>query len=79
MGSDSNGAGMSTRGSPTGSSTRIDAPSSCSAGGPISSDNDEAIALLMVEAASQAEARVAFVDDPWTTMGVFRIRGRAVR
>lgn len=43
-------------------------------GGPISSDNDEDIALLMARAASEAEVRAAFADDPWTTTGVFRIK-----
>jgi uncharacterized protein YciI len=43
-------------------------------GGPISSDNDEDIALLMVEADDEATVRAAFADDPWTTMGVFRIK-----
>jgi uncharacterized protein len=43
-------------------------------GGPISSDDDEDIALLMVEAVDEAGVRAAFADDPWTRMGVFRIK-----
>lgn len=43
-------------------------------GGPIGSDEDEDIGLVMVEAATEDEVRAAFADDPWTTMGVFRIK-----
>jgi uncharacterized protein YciI len=43
-------------------------------GGPIDSDDDEDIALLMVEAANETEIRAAFADDPWTTTGVFRVK-----
>ena len=43
-------------------------------GGPISNGDDEDIALLMVQAANEAEVRAAFADDPWTTLGVFRIK-----
>jgi hypothetical protein len=43
-------------------------------GGPISSDSAEDVGLLVVEAADQDAVRAAFADDPWTTMGVFRIK-----
>lgn len=43
-------------------------------GGPIGSGEEEDLALLMVEAATEAEVRTAFADDPWTTLGVFRIK-----
>lgn len=43
-------------------------------GGPIGSDDEEDIALLMVEAADEDGVRAAFAGDPWTTMEVFRIK-----
>ncbi|TNC22130.1 YciI family protein [Amycolatopsis alkalitolerans] len=43
-------------------------------GGPVGSDSEEDIALLMVEAAGEAEVRAVFAEDPWTTAGVFRIK-----
>jgi uncharacterized protein len=43
-------------------------------GGPVESDDDEDIALLMVEATDEAAVRAGFADDPWTKTGVFRIK-----
>ncbi|MFL6141325.1 MAG: YciI family protein [Labedaea sp.] len=43
-------------------------------GGPISTGDNEDIALLMVHAATEADVRATFDDDPWTTLGVFRIK-----
>ena len=43
-------------------------------GGPIASGDDEDIALVMVEAPSEEAVHAAFAGDPWTTMGVFRIK-----
>lgn len=44
------------------------------AGGPIGSGEDEDVGLLMVEAANEDAVRAVFADDPWTRMGVFRIK-----
>jgi len=42
-------------------------------GGPISSENDEEVGLLAVEADSEAAVRSIFSQDPWATSGVLRI------
>jgi hypothetical protein len=43
-------------------------------GGPISSNSDEEVALLAVEAADEEELRSTFGEDPWATSGVLRIK-----
>lgn len=43
-------------------------------GGPIATGEDDSLALLMVRAATETEARAAFDDDPWTTLDIFRIK-----
>jgi uncharacterized protein len=43
-------------------------------GGPVSSDEDEDIALLAVEAADENALRSIFAADPWITHQVFRIK-----
>ncbi|HEX5505705.1 MAG TPA: YciI family protein [Thermomicrobiales bacterium] len=43
-------------------------------GGPIASDAEEDVALLVVEAADEQELRAIFGDDPWATSGVLRIK-----
>ena len=43
-------------------------------GGPISSDNDEDVALLAVEARDEEELRSILGEDPWATCGVLRIK-----
>ena len=42
-------------------------------GGPIGSDDDEEVGLLLVEAANEGEVRAAFAADPWAKGGVLRI------
>src|SRR2546429_719089 len=47
-------------------------------GGPISSNSDDEVALLAVEAADEKELRSIFDEDPWASSGVLRIKeGRA--
>jgi uncharacterized protein YciI len=43
-------------------------------GGPVSSNSDEDIALLAVEAADEDTLRSIFDADPWTVHKVFRIK-----
>jgi uncharacterized protein len=43
-------------------------------GGPISSDDDEEVALLAVEAADEKELGSIFAEDPWATSGILRIK-----
>ena len=43
-------------------------------GGPIGGGEDDDIALLAVEAATEDAARSAFDADPWTVHEVFRIK-----
>ncbi|HEX5501160.1 MAG TPA: YciI family protein [Thermomicrobiales bacterium] len=43
-------------------------------GGPIASDAEEDVALLVVAAADEQELRAIFGDDPWATSGVLRIK-----
>ncbi len=42
-------------------------------GGPISSEDDEVIALLAVEAADEDALRRIFDADPWTVHEIFRL------
>ncbi len=43
-------------------------------GGPISSNSDDEIALLAVEAMDEQELRSIFSADPWAISGVLRIK-----
>jgi hypothetical protein len=43
-------------------------------GGPISSNSDDEVALLAVEAADEKELRSIFDEDPWASSGVLRIK-----
>ena len=43
-------------------------------GGPISTNDDEEIALLAVEAADEKELQSIFGEDPWSTSGVLSIK-----
>jgi uncharacterized protein YciI len=43
-------------------------------GGPISSDSDDDVALLVVNAADEQEVRSIFIEDPWATNMVLRIK-----
>jgi uncharacterized protein YciI len=43
-------------------------------GGPITSVHDEEVALLAVEAADERELREIFIQDPWATSKVLRIK-----
>ncbi len=43
-------------------------------GGPIGGRSDDDIALLAVEADTEAALRALFADDPWMLNGVFRIK-----
>lgn len=42
-------------------------------GGPVGGSDDD-LALLAVDASSEAELRAVFSQDPWTSNGVFRIK-----
>jgi len=43
-------------------------------GGPISSRNDDEVALLAVEAPDEQELRSIFGGDPWAAMGILSIK-----
>lgn len=43
-------------------------------GGPIDSDRKDDVALLMVQAIDERQARSEFAEDPWGVSGVLRIR-----
>ena len=43
-------------------------------GGPVTSDNEEDIALLAVQAPSEGALRSIFAADPWAVHQVFRIK-----
>jgi hypothetical protein len=43
-------------------------------GGPISSNSDDEVALLAVEASDEKELRSIFDEDPWASSGVLRIK-----
>lgn len=43
-------------------------------GGPISSNSDDEVALLAVEAVDEKELRSIFDEDPWARSGVLRIK-----
>jgi uncharacterized protein len=43
-------------------------------GGPISSDRDDDVGLLVVNAADEQEVRSIFSDDPWATNMVLRVK-----
>jgi hypothetical protein len=43
-------------------------------GGPISSNNDDEVALLAVEATDETELQSIFGEDPWAMSGVLRIK-----
>jgi uncharacterized protein YciI len=43
-------------------------------GGPISSDDQEDLALILVEAADEEDVRSIFEKDPWTANQVFSIK-----
>lgn len=44
------------------------------AGGPIGDGNGDDIALLAVEATDERQLRSIFLEDPWSVVGVFRIK-----
>jgi hypothetical protein len=43
-------------------------------GGPISSNSDDEVALLAVEAADEKELQSIFDEDPWARSGVLRVK-----
>ena len=43
-------------------------------GGPVSTEDDDVIALLAVQAADEHELRSVLAADPWTTYRVFRFK-----
>lgn len=43
-------------------------------GGPISSNSDDEVALLAVEAADEHELRSTFAQDPWAMSAILRIK-----
>ncbi len=43
-------------------------------GGPINSDRNDDVALLMVQATDERQVRSGFTEDPWGLSGVLRVR-----
>jgi uncharacterized protein YciI len=43
-------------------------------GGPIGDGSDDDVALMAVEASDEGQLRSIFLEDPWSVVGVFRIK-----
>lgn len=43
-------------------------------GGPVQTEDPDVVALLLVNAESEAEVRAAFAPDPWAAAGILRLK-----